>query len=207
MRYLTVALVTILMPTSAIAQGTGAGPDRPPIQIGVGVAHLSMMELDISVGGIRRSPELRLTVPWSSRFALETIVMVSQRHRAAHYGEATVRSTHTQGLYAFQIRQRLMDGSRGRFESFATYGAAGYYDFITDAPETALTFSDGQTVFVRDRYRVNIPPIATVVGVGVQHHLGRRIAVRADLQILAALVIPFGVRASAGLSIPFGPYP
>jgi hypothetical protein len=134
-----------------------------------------------------------------------------QRYRSLYYdrdGEKRVHSTHTQGIYALQIRQRLRAGSRGRFESFATYGGTGYYDFITEAPATPLIFSDGRTVLGRNERQTGvIPPVATTVGFGIQQQLGRHVALRADAQLLAVLVIPFGFRASGTVSVPLGKYP
>ena len=47
-------------------------------------------------------------------------------------------------------------------------------------------------------------PIATTIGGGFQQTLGRRLAVRADAQLVTLLWLPLGVRFSAGVSIPFG---
>jgi hypothetical protein len=49
-------------------------------------------------------------------------------------------------------------------------------------------------------------PVAAVVGVGAQHAFARRIAFRADAQLVTVLYLPLGARLSAGVSIPFGPY-
>ena len=211
MRCFVAALTIVLPPVAALGQPVEARRERPPIQLGVGPAHFSMAELDISLGGIRAAPELRLTVPWSPRFAFETVVMVTRRHYASLYydveGEKKLRSTHLEGVYAFQIRQRLEAGSRGGFESFATYGGTGYYDFITDAPETALRFADGRISVIRARDERHIPPVATTVGYGIQQQLGRHVALRADVQVLAVVVIPFGFRASASVAVPLGQFP
>ena len=138
--------------------------------------------------------------------------MVTRRHYASLYydvdGEKRLRSTHVEGVYAFQIRQRLEGGSLGSLESRSSpMGGTGYYDFITDAPETVLRFGDGRTSVIRDRARRNIPPVATTVGYGIQQQLGRHLALRADLQLLAVIVIPFGFRAAASVAVPLGQFP
>ena len=211
MRCLVAALTIALPPVTAVAQPAEDRRERPPIQLGVGPAHFSMADLDISLGGIAAAPELRVTVPWSRRFAFESVVMVTRRDYATPYydvdGEKKLRSTHLEGVYAFQIRQRLESGSRGGFESFLTYGGTGYYDFITDAPETALRLADGRISVIRARDRRIIPPVATTIGYGIQQQLGRRLALRADLQLLAALVLTFGFRASASVAVPLGRFP
>ena len=211
MRWLVAALTIVFTPAAGLAQPAEVRRARPPIQLGVGPAHFSMADLDISLGGIGAASEVRLTVPWSPRFAVETVVMVTRRHYATLYydldGEKKLHSTHLEGVYAFQIRQRLEGGSRGDFESFVTYGGTGYYDFITDAPETTLYFGGGRTSVIRARDRQNVPPVATTVGYGIQQQLGRHLAVRADLQLLAVVVIPFGFRASASVTVPLGEFP
>ena len=211
MRCLVVALTIVLTPGVVLAQPAETRSGLPPIQLGVGPAHFSMADLDISLGGISAAPEVRLTVPWSPRFAFETVVMVTRRHYATPYydveGEKKLQSTHLEGVYAFQIRQRLEGGARGGFESFVTYGGTGYYDFITDAPETVLRFADGQLSAIRASDRRNLPPVATTVGYGVQQQLGRHLALRADLQLLAVVVKPFGFRASASVTVPLGQFP
>ena len=211
MRRLVAALTIVLTPGAALAQPAETRRGRPPIQLSVGPAHFSTTGLDIFPGGIGAAPEVRVTVPWSPRFAFETVVMVTRRHYATPYydveGEKKLHSTHVEGVYAFQIRQRLEAGSQGGFESFVTYGGTGYYDFMTDAPETALRFADGQISVIRASYRRNVPPIATTVGYGIQQQLGRHLAVRADVQLLAALVAPFGFRASTSVTVPLGRFP
>jgi len=211
MRCLVVALTIVLTPVAVLGQPAETRSGQPPIQLGVGPAHFSMADLDISLGGISAAPEVRLTVPWSPRFAFETVVMITRRHYATPYydveGEKKLQSTHLEGVYAFQIRQRLEGGSRSGFESFVTYGGTGYYDFITDAPETVLRFADGQLSAIRASDRRNVPPVATTVGYGVQQQLGRHLALRADLQLLAVVVKPFGFRASASVTVPLGQFP
>jgi hypothetical protein len=136
--------------------------------------------------------------------------MASERHYTTLYydatGERPVHSKHLEGMYTFQVKQLLGVTAGGRFQSFATYGGSGYYDFITAAPETVMRLTDGRETRVRDRLRRNIPPVATTVGVGLQRRFGRRIAVRAEAQLLAVVVVPFGYRASASVAIPLGAY-
>ena len=137
--------------------------------------------------------------------------MVSERQYTTLYydvtGERPVHSTHVEGLYSFQVKHLLGVAAGGRFQSFATNGGSGYDDFITAAPETVIRLTDGRETRVRASLRRNIPPVATTVGVGLQHRFGPHIAVRAEAQLLGVVVVPFGYRASASVAIPLGAYP
>ena len=205
------AVLLLLVPSTTFAQGVDVIRQRPPIEIGVGFAHLEMADIDISLYGAWSSPELRLTIPWSPRFAIEVSSMMSQRHYTTLYydvtGERPVRSTHLEGLYTIQVKHQLGRAAGERFHAFATYGGSGYYDFITDAPETTYQHSDGRVDRIRAGNPRNIPPIATTVGVGLQHRLSRHLALRAEAQLIAALVLPFGYRASASIAIRLGADP
>lgn len=85
MRFWKAVLVATLLPAAAVGQPAEPARVRPPIQLGFGIAHISMSDLDISLGGIRAAPELRVMSPWSPRFAFEGVVMVTQTRRASLY--------------------------------------------------------------------------------------------------------------------------
>jgi hypothetical protein len=88
----------------------------------------------------------------------------------------------TLGLYGVQYRQRLRPG---RLQPFLTFGGFGI--FYHERGESMVT-----------------APILGLVGAGIEHRLARRLAVRAEVQGIVALVIPVGVRVAAGLSVPLG---
>jgi hypothetical protein len=69
-------------------------------------------------GSLPASVEIRLTIPFSDRFAVEPFATV---------GSSSIPRAVAEGFYGAQIRQRLraLTGSRGY--AFVTYGAAGYY--------------------------------------------------------------------------------
>lgn len=66
-------------------------------------------------GDLPTSGELRLTVPASSRFAIEPFATVGSG-RAGR-----------EGLYGVQLRQRVVQMDDRRGHVFVSYGAAGYY--------------------------------------------------------------------------------
>ena len=85
--------------------------------------------------------------------------------------------------YTIQLKQRLVRNTRRGFHPFITYGVAGVYSFHATGP-----------------------PAMTMIGGGVQQQLGSHVAVRAEAQMLAAVVIPVGARFTTDISIPIGRY-
>lgn len=94
----------------------------------------------------------------------------------------------------------------GRFERrsiqpFITYGAVGYFAHVNgrDIPGDSVNFSSASFSEIE-------APVATMVGAGLQHRLGRHVAIRADVQLLTFLYLPLGYEFSTSVSIPLKPF-
>jgi hypothetical protein len=118
--------------------------------------------------------DLRVSVPAGGRGDVEAIVALTP----ASAGQ-------TLGLYGVQYRQRLRSTDAGRLQPFLTYGGFGI--FYHEGNESVIT-----------------APIIGLVGAGLEHRIGRRLAVRAEAQGIVAVVIPVGIRVAAGVSVPLG---
>lgn len=118
--------------------------------------------------------DLRVSVPVGSDSDVEALVAAGVPVR----GE-------TIGFYGAQFRQMLPGFGTPRTQPFVTLGVIG--------------------VFYHEHQASTIsPPILGTVGAGVEHRVGRRFAVRVDVQAIALVVIPLGVRVAAGVSVPVG---
>jgi hypothetical protein len=141
---------------------------------------------------------LRVTLPFTRQFSFECVVTIGGRGNEFWH--------RTEGFYVFQVKQRLVRATGDRFHVFLTYGAAGYYAHVHQ-PAAQVTLDDGTVVPIPESsYTETDPPIAAIMGAGFQRELGRRVALRAEAQLMTLLWIPLGVRLSAGVSIPFGSY-
>lgn len=178
----------LLVPTSASAQH-----GRPPVEVGAGVAGLAAVPYeDFGLPENSTAALFRASVPFTPRFSVEGLMTVGRhedRHRRA-----------TEGFYQIQVKQRIVRGTHGRFHPFVTYGAAGYYRSVRVAPFTEPSGAR----FPGFSYNEVDEPWAAVLGGGVQHVLNRRLAWRADAQLLTFLWVPLGGRFDTSLSIPIG---
>jgi hypothetical protein len=154
---------------------------------------------DMTVGSTQPAIHLRVTVPFTPRFSFEALTTISS-------STSEPASDRTDGLYIFQVKQRLVSASGERFHAFLTYGSAGYYARFHQNATTITRPGGTRYDIVEYRYSQTDPPFFAVVGGGFQRELGRRAAFRADAQMVTLLWFPVAVRLSAGISIPIGEY-
>ena len=144
------------------------------------------------------SAELRVTVPFTPRFAVEGSTTIGQR--------GSEFFTRIEGLYMVQIRQRLRHSADGAFQPFVTYGAAGYYAHVSQRQVVVPNPGGGVYTTPAYSYTEVDEPFAAVFGGGFQQRLGSRLALRADAQMVTFLYLPLGYRFSTSVSIPLGRY-
>jgi hypothetical protein len=193
-RVLGTLVALILGASPAVAQ-----VGRPPVELGVGISRVAVHRvLDLESLSRALAVDLRVTVPTSSRFALEGWISAA---RHADSGGQT-----TDGYYTILVKQRLVRATRGGFQPFVTYGAAGWYGHRRFSPRDYRT-PDGSMKHIPGRALTEvIPPVFAVVGGGIHQELGAHLAVRTDAQLATFLGIPVGARFTASLSIPLGRY-
>jgi hypothetical protein len=191
-------LITGAVSGSAAAQQPPSAR-RPPPEVGVGFTRLIPAYGDFDTDSlVEGSADLRVTLPFTPRFAFEAIGSVGQRS-----GQFWDR---TEGLYLLQIRQRLRRTDSGPFQPFITYGAVGYYAHVTQHEVRLPQPGGGVYTSPRASYNEIEQPIATAFGAGFQQRLGSRVALRADTQVVTFLYLPLGMRFSTTVSMPLGRY-
>lgn len=198
MRHAAGLAVTLLILVAASASAQDA---TPPPELGVGYGGLLVLEKggDYTVGSSQPAIHLRLTFPFTPRFSFEGLATISNSTFEPAYHR-------TNGLYILQVKQQLGSARDRRFHAFLTYGAAGYY-LRLHQDATTVTRAGGSSFDISEStISQTDPPFFAVVGGGFQHALGRRVAIRADAQVVTLLWVPFAVRVSAGISVPFGEY-
>jgi len=198
MRAISAAALVLLslFPVDASAQD-----GRPPAEIGGGYGGFLVMNRggDYTVGSTRPAVDVRLTVPFTPRFSFEALTTISSRTSAT--------ALHvTNGIYMFQVKQRLQSASGERFHAFLSYGGAGYYAHLHQDPVTTTLPSGMTSSSTEYSYNQTDAPFFAVFGGGVQRELTHRAAVRVEAQLLTLAWSPFAVRLSAGVSIPFESY-
>jgi hypothetical protein len=189
----TIAAVCLIV----AAARAGAQEARPPVDVGVGFGRLFVHEYeDFFTGGPDQSAvDLRVSLPFTPRFAFEGMITVGRRNAAFQH--------RTEGLYLLQVKQRLRSATGDRFHVFLTYGAAGYYAHVHQTAGQVLLPDGTKFPIPEFSYTETGPPLAAVLGGGVQHELAGRVAIRSEAQLVTVLWLPLGVRLSAGVSIPF----
>jgi hypothetical protein len=174
-------LVTILEIACATAAAAQAPATRPSPELGVGVTGVKLFPVLDNDAQTDRDIDVRVTTPLTRRFAVEGFVTVG-RYRNQW------REREERGFYGVQIKQRLAGAGGDRLHAFVTYGAAGQYSRVH--------------LFGRTEHH-GTPPWLPLAGGGFQQMLGgSRAAFRIEGQAVLFAVVPFGVRVSAGLSIP-----
>jgi hypothetical protein len=178
-------------------------PWRPPVEIGVGLDKVVPFSLSVGEAGLEGfdafSVSVRGTVPFTARYAIEGIVSFQRRdEQYARFVDDV-----TEVMYAVQIKR----GRRRNYQpihTFATFGAAGVMHRRI-RPERVIGPPGGEQVIPRSVDQTVIPPVAALLGGGIQYDFPHtRMAFRADAQVAMLLYLPVGVRASASLTIPFG---
>jgi hypothetical protein len=154
--------------------------DRP-VEIGVAVGGVASF---VGNGGDLR---VTVTVPRGDRRSIEGFVGVYRGNDVFD----------TRGVYGFQIKQQIARGRRSGPEPFATFGIMGLV--------TRYETSDCSYASCR-RYTSTrvLAPFLGFAGVGVQYAVTPHLAVRLESQAAVALIIPVGIRVTAGVSIPLG---
>ena len=219
MRWLSVVLLfgSIGTASAQTAKIPPVGDTHGPTEIGVGLSAYGRLNNDgrrelLDTDDLYQpAVNLRVTIPITDRFAFEGLTTLGRRD--AWYGNAV------EGLYGVQIKQQFVMAGRPTLQPFVTYGLGGYY---RRAPE-------GRSAdFNRLRNRrpelgelvcgspcggsTATAPFLILAGGGVQQTIGGHFAVRAELQAMVAAPphapypFPLGVRASVGVSMPFGRY-
>ena len=181
------------------AAAASAQDPLPLPEIGAGYGGLIVKEKggDMTVGASQPAIHLRATVPFTPRFSFEALTTISSSTTEPGFDR-------TNGLYIFQVKQRLGGATDQRSYAFLTYGAAGYYGRFHQNPVSVTLPGGRQENIVEYTYNQTDPPFFAVVGGGVQHDLGRRVAFRADAQLVTLAWHPVAVRLSAGISLPIG---
>ena len=172
---------------------------RPPPEVGVGFTKFSPIYGDYVTDSMAEgSADLRVTLPFTPRFAFEAIGTIGQRGNEYW--------SRTEGLYMMQIRQRLRRTDSSPFQPFITYGAVGYYAHV--AQREVRTPQPGGGVYTSPARKFNEveEPWATAFGAGFQQRLGSNVAIRAETQFLTFFYLPLGMRFSTTVSIPLGRY-
>jgi hypothetical protein len=190
--------VLALLVLLGVTESAFAQEPMPKPELGVGVTGLSTYQYEDFLSSDIPAPAVtgRLTIPVTPRFSFDGSVDVSRRT-----GEQFSR---TDTFYLLQVKQRLRSTTRGSFHAFLTYGVAGYYQRFHQK-EVHATLPNGQPTVTPDFIRTEHEgPAITLIGGGVQFGLAKRLAVRAEAQMVSFLVIPLGVRVTGGLSIPLG---
>jgi hypothetical protein len=177
------------------------------VSLGVGGAQLTAGYETWSVNLRSSALDGRANVTLSDRFSIEPYVTYGRRSiPVSAYGSNVIGgdTQRTEGLYGVVVHQRLRSTTRSGFHAYLSYGLSGAY-FNETIPQHQ--FVNGRAVYYTQPARTrsdNGPMLLPSVGFGVRKSLGNHLAVRADADLLAFLVIPAGVRASVGLVVPIG---
>ncbi len=188
--------ITLLLLVCAAAS---AQDTVPPPEVGAGYGGLLVNRKggDYTVGASRPAVDVRMTLPFTPRFAFEGLATISS-------STSTSRLHITNAVYLLQVKQRLRSMTGERFHAFLTYGAAGYYAHLHQEAVTSIRPDGTPSSIGEFTFAHTDPPFFAVLDGGLQRELGRRAAFRADVQVITLAWAPFGVRASTGLSARLG---
>jgi hypothetical protein len=183
------------------ASTASAQVGRPPAEIGLAAGMRWLPEygfLEVPATAAGPSVDLRVTLPVTARRALESGFTLRD--------ERSEFRTRTESLYFFQMKRSFGREAGRNFHPFVTYGLVGTFEHISDKART-IALANGRThtlpAITFNRWE---PPLLILAGGGFQYEFARRLAFRADAQLVTLLVIPWGARLSAGVSIPLGNY-
>ena len=168
-----IALIGVMLATTDSARAQTVDPARTggqTFQIGGDIDLLTAAASEDGAGAATLA-NVRVTAPIARHFALEGLVSLPA-------------GSDSYGLYAIQVRQRIVAASRAGSDVFATYGAFGLFSY---------------------EYRELIPPVFALAGVGVERRVAPRLAMRFDVQGFVCPIYPVvGFRLTAGISVPLG---
>jgi hypothetical protein len=153
--------------------------ERRRVELGIGAGGAASWWVPSGVAG----PEVRVSAPMGDRKTIEAIGGVS----AVRVGGDTI------GFYGVQMRQRLKRAEDGDVQPFVSYGVIGV--FINS--HSGYRYGSPSNTFVT-------PPFIGLIGGGAQRRVTSRLNARLEVQAVMALVVPVGVRVSAGVSVPVG---
>ena len=154
--------------------------DRQSVELGIGAGGAASWWSSSGVAG----PEVRVSAPIGDRKTIEAIGGVSAVRVAGD----------TVGFYGVQMRQRLRRAEDGDVQPFISYGVIGV--FINSHSDHRYEAGPSSTFATL--------PFIGLIGGGAQRRLTPRLNARLEVQAVMALVVPVGVRVSAGLSVPVG---
>jgi hypothetical protein len=129
--------------------------------------------------------DVRVAVPIRGGRAIEGFV-----------GLTPVAEHATTGVYGLLVRRPLRDQNDPDVEQFFSYGVVGAFSHYRVTEYRNPSVSRSGTVIT--------PPVIGLLGGGVQYRVAPRVKVRLESQLVMALILPVGVRAAAGISVPLG---
>jgi hypothetical protein len=153
--------------------------DRRRMEVGIGAGGAASWWAP-SVAG----PEVRVSAPMGDGKTIEAIGGVSAVRVAGD----------TVGFYGLQMRRHLRRDAGNDVQPFISYGVIGV--FINSRPDDRYVPGPSRT-FVT-------PPFIGLIGGGAQRRVTSRLNARLEVQAVMALVVPVGMRVSAGVSVPVG---
>jgi hypothetical protein len=196
---ISVLFVILGASLGSAAENRPSSKRYPPPEVGIGGERFFPNYGDFSTDSIDEpSVSLRVTVPFTPRFAFEAIATVGRRND--EYFQRT------EGLYFLQVRQRFRRDPGHRFQPFITYGATGYHAHVKQRDVTIRQPDGSVKTYAGFAYKEFEEPIATAFGAGFQQRLGPYVALRADMQLVTFAWLPLGVRYSTSVSIPLRRY-
>jgi hypothetical protein len=129
--------------------------------------------------------DVRVTVPTRRGRAIEGFIGLTPAVEHA-----------TTGFYGLLIKRPLRDQTDPDVEQFFSYGVLGGFSHYRATEYRNPSVSHSKTVIT--------PPFIGLIGGGVQYRVASRVKVRLESQLVMALILPVGVRAAAGISVPLG---
>jgi hypothetical protein len=129
--------------------------------------------------------DVRVTVPTRGGRAIEGFI-----------GLTPVVEHATTGFYGLLVKRPFGDQTDSDVEQFISYGLVGGFSHYRTTEYKNPSVSHSKTVIT--------PPFIGLIGGGVQYRVAPRVKVRLESQLVMALILPVGVRAAAGISVPLG---
>jgi hypothetical protein len=172
-----------------VAASAGAQPvSENNIEVGGGLGGVVSWWIPPQPGG-----DVRVTFPINRRFAIDALVAMAPARDGATYG-----------LYGALVRQRMVRRATRDVQPFVSYGVVGIFG-RRHVDEYRYRDAAGATV-VMPEYNDTVvsPPFIGMLGGGVERRVHARLSVRAEAQMVMALVLPVGVRIAAGVSVSVG---
>lgn len=204
MRSLLMTTLTVFAVAGAAVRPAAAQDNTilKPARLELGANFITMTG-DVAISG---GPQLAFS--FKPRHAVQVSADLSMDQRPTSWKRGA--------FYSVQYRYTLpMHSAKTRI--FLTVGGVGYFGW-THYDAYTYTFNGysyvlgGQTITIpaatynypARTYFTGWPPVLPAGGIGFQHALTNRIAVRADVSAVAGLGWWVGMRASAGIVMPLG---